>query len=226
MGNQIAQMTQFILNEAKDRAEEISSKALQEFSVEKQKASNEMKDKIRQDYARKVRQIETKAAIARSTATNKARLEKIRARQDVMGKLGEEAKAALLQELKNDAKNKEFITKLIAQGLLMLLEDKVQVRCRAADDAVVAACIDAAQKEYAKAVESQSGAKKQCQVTLDKENKLPAAPDGAWKGVGTSCLGGVVLACQNGTITIDNTIDSRLSLVLEQAKPTIRKTLF
>lgn len=33
------------------------------------------------------------------------------------------------------------------------------------------------------------------------------------------CLGGVVLACQRGTITIDNTVDSRMGLVLEQATP-------
>merc|ERR1712060_459662 len=189
-----------------------TSKALQEFSVEKQKAANDMKEKIRQDYARKVRQIETKAAIARSTATNKARLEKIRARQEVMAKLGEDAKNALLQELKNDAKHKEFITKLIAQGMLMLLEDEVQVRCRACDEGIVKACLDAAQKE--------------CKLSMDTEIKLPPAPDGVWKGLGTSCLGGVVLACQKGTITIDNTIDSRLALVMEQAKPTIRKTLF
>merc|ERR1712226_821776 len=92
---QILQMTQFILNEAKDRAEEISAKALQEFSVEKSKASQYLQEKIRRDYSRKLKQIETQAAIARSTAVNKARLEKIKARQDVMGKLANDTKEAL-----------------------------------------------------------------------------------------------------------------------------------
>lgn len=48
-------------------------------------------------------------------------------------------------ELKNQAKTQEFITKLIVQGMLMLLEDEVEVRCRAADDALVTSCLPGAQ---------------------------------------------------------------------------------
>merc|ERR1712137_93220 len=133
---------------------------------------------------------------------------------------------ALVQELKDAAKMKEFLTKLITQGMLMLLEDEVEVRCRAVDDAVVASCLDSAMKEYTKAVESQTGAKKSCKLTLDKSVKLAPPPGGSAAMAWNSCLGGVVLACQGGSITIDNTIDSRLGLVLEQAKPTIRNLLF
>merc|ERR1712039_257606 len=124
-----------------------------------------------------------------------------------------------------EAKMKEFLTKLITQGMLMLLEDEVEVRCRASDDALVSSCLAAATEEYKKAIASQTGASKECKLTLDKVQKLPPAPGGAG-GAWNSCLGGVILACQNGSITIDNTIDSRLSLVLDQAKPTIRKLLF
>mmetsp|Transcript_72736 Transcript_72736/g.188851 ORF Transcript_72736/g.188851 Transcript_72736/m.188851 type:complete len:235 (-) Transcript_72736:210-914(-) len=223
--NQILQMTQFILNEAKDKAEEISAKALQEFSVEKLKVVNSGKDKIRQEYDRKAKQIETQNAIARSTAINRSRLEKIKARQDVISQIAGDTKAALEQQLKDEAKMRDFITKLIVQGLLMLLEDEVEVRCRAADDKLVAACLAAAAQEYSKVVEAETGAKKACKLTLDSATKLPPAPSAGHEH-GPSCLGGVVLACQKGTITIDNTIDSRLHLVLEQAKPTIRQLLF
>lgn len=222
--NQIRQMTQFIMNEAKDKADEISSKALQEFTVEKAKAVNSMKQKIEQDYSRKAKAIETQAAIARSTAINRSRLEKIKTRQDRMAKLGEDSKAALLKELEDTTKHKEFLTKLITQGMLMLLEDEVKVRCRPCDDALVSACLEAASNEYKKAIESQAGASKQCKATLDTIVKLAPAPTGT-PGA-TSCLGGVVLACNNGAITIDNTVDSRLTLVMEQAKPTIRELLF
>jgi len=222
--NQILQMTQFILNEAKDKSEEISAKALQEFSVEKLKVVNSGKDKIRQEYDRKAKQIETQNAIARSTAINRSRLEKIKARQDVISQIAGDTKAALEQQLKDEAKMRDFITKLIVQGLLMLLEDEVEVRCRAADDKLVAACLEAAAKEYSKVVEAETGAKKACKLSLDSATKLPPAPAAGQHGA--SCLGGVVLACQKGTITIDNTIDSRLHLVLEQAKPTIRQLLF
>merc|ERR1711870_25225 len=126
-----------------------------------------------------------------------------------------DSKDQLVTELKSEAKQKIFITNLILQGLLKLLEDEVQVRCRASDDSLVKACLDDAAKQYAQVVEKETGAKKSCTVKLDETTKLPA-----------TILGGVVLACQNGTITIDNTLDSRLGLVLEQAKPAIRGMLF
>jgi len=220
---QILQMTQFILNEAKDKAEEISTKTLQEFSVEKLKVVNQTKEKILADYARKSKLVETQGAIARSTAINKSRLEKITARQEVIGLLANESKAQLKVELKNEAKSKAFISKLIVQGALMLLEEDVQVRCRACDDALVQSALADASKEYAKVIMDLTKVAKKLNLTLDKNVKLPPAPDASTH---VSCLGGVVLACQNGTITIDNTIDSRLNLVLEQAKPTIRKLLF
>eukprot|EP00928_Gymnodinium_smaydae_P059495 TRINITY_DN4284_c0_g4_i1.p1 TRINITY_DN4284_c0_g4~~TRINITY_DN4284_c0_g4_i1.p1 ORF type:complete len:229 (-),score=87.32 TRINITY_DN4284_c0_g4_i1:233-919(-) len=221
---QIAQMTQFILSEAKDKAEEITTKALQEFNVEKHRLANQMKEKITQEYERKVKQIDTQKAIARSTAINKSRLEKIKTRQDVIGKISDDSKAKLVEELKNQGKAKAFVTKLVVQGLLMLLEDEVQVRCRACDDALVEGCLQDAAAEYAKVLKTETGVSKTVKVTLDKSVKLPPAPTGAEHG--QSCLGGVVLACQKGSITIDNTIDSRLKLVLEQAKPRIRELLF
>jgi len=208
---------------AKDKAEEITTKALQEFSVEKLKLVKQIEEKIRQEYERKAKQIETQNAIARSSAINKSRLEKIKARQDVIGKLAADTKAHLAKELESEAKAKPFITNLIVQGLLMLLEDTVEVRCRACDDKLVQGCLNTAAAEYAKVVKAETGASKTVKLSLDTATKLPPAPNGQH---GPSCLGGVVLACQKGTITIDNTIDSRLSLVLEQAKPTIRKILF
>jgi len=203
--------------------EEIGAKALQEFSVEKLKVVNAGKDKIRQDFDRKAKQIDTQNAIARSTAINRSRLEKIKARQDVIQSISADSMDQLKSVLKNEAKMREFVTKLIVQGLLMLLEDNVQVRCRECDEAVVQGCLGSAGAEYSKVLLAETGAKKTCTLTLDKANRLPPAPTGA---PGPSCLGGVVLACQNGSITIDNTIDSRLGLVLEQAKPTIRDLLF
>jgi len=219
--SQVTQMKEFILNEAKDKAEEIDAKALQEFSIEKFKIVNQTKEKVRQEYLKKVKSVETQHAIARSTAINRSRLEKIKSRQDMIVRVADQARTALTNELRSEATNKAFITKLIAQGLLMLLEDEVQVRCRAQDDVLVTSCLQPAQQEYAAVILKESGAVKATKVTLDKVNKLPAQSSGQ-----SSCLGGVVLACAGSTITIDNTIDARLSLLLDQAKPNIRKLMF
>mmetsp|Transcript_85141 Transcript_85141/g.104406 ORF Transcript_85141/g.104406 Transcript_85141/m.104406 type:complete len:233 (-) Transcript_85141:100-798(-) len=221
---QILQMTQFILNEARDKAKEIESKALQEESIERLKIVNTMKEKIQQEYARKTKQIETQAAIERSTAINRSRLEKIKSRQEMLSHLSEDSQKELAKRLVDKAKQKQFITQLIVQGLLMLLEDSVEVRCRKCDEALVQECLADAVSQYSKVIKDSTGASKNCKVTLDQKVQLPPAPNG--DASTPSCLGGVVLACQKGTITIDNTIDSRLQLVMEQAKPTIRKLLF
>lgn len=213
--SQVTQMKEFILNEARDKAEEIDAKALQEFSIEKFKIVNATKDKVRQDMQKKQKQVETQMAIAKSTAINRSRLEKIKCRQETLAKMAEEAKAALKQQLTNQAASKQFITKLIVQGLLMLLEDEVQVVCKAADDALVASCLGDAAQQYSQVIQKETGATKTVLVTLDKANKLPPA-----------LMGGVKLGCAGSTITIDNTIDARLDLVLDQAKPNIRKLMF
>merc|ERR1719158_2193922 len=89
-----------------------------------------MKDKIRQEYVRKAKQVETQCAIARSTAINRSRLEKIKARQEVLGKVQEDVTSKLQKELNDPSKHKKLITDLITQGLLMLLEEDVSVQCR------------------------------------------------------------------------------------------------
>jgi len=212
---QVNQMKEFILNEAKDKAEEIDAKALQEFTIEKFKIVSQTKEKVRQEYVKKVKAVETEQAIKRSSAINKSRLEKIKSRQDMIGKVAETSKEELVKQLKQEATSKPFITKLIVQGLLMLLEDEVVVRCRASDTNLVSACLAQAAQDYSSVIKKETGAQKQVKLTVDTQVKLSP-----------SLLGGVMLACAGNSITIDNTIDARLGLVLEQAKPNIRALLF
>jgi len=219
---QIQQMMNFILNEAKDKANEIDTKGLEEYSIEKFRIVNSQKEKIRSDYAKKVKAIETQCAISRSLAINASRLEKIKARQEQLAKIATDVKGSLLQELRDEGKSKTFTTNLIVQGLLMLLEDEVEVRCREADQALFKSCLPAAEQRYSQVVKAESGANKSVKLTIGKI-ALPPAPTAKSN---VSCLGGVVLACQSGNITVDNTIDSRLDLVMEQDKPTIRRLMF
>merc|ERR1712039_903255 len=105
----------------------------------------------------------------------------------------------------------------IVQGALMFLESEVNVKCREADVKLVESCLASASDEYAKAIKVATGAEKKVELTIDKSAYLPPAPKGSDGGL--SCLGGVVLSCQGGKISIDNTIDARLALVMEQDKP-------
>jgi V-type H+-transporting ATPase subunit E len=222
--NQIKQMTTFIISEAKEKALDISKKGEEEFSIEVHRLITEGKEKERQTYEKKRKEIETKYAIQKSMAINKQRLDTIKERQQVMGAIVKDSEEALMKAMENQGQSKTFITKLIVQGLLMLLESEVRVQCRQADVKLVTSCLEAAAKEYQEIVKSKSGATKTCKLILDDKNFLPPAP--AQSTDGKSCLGGIALSCFNGKITIDNTIDARLQLVMEQDKPAIRGLLF
>lgn len=213
---QIEQMTSFILSEATDKANDISKKGEEEFSIEVHRLITEQKEKIRLGFERKAKQIETQYAIAKSMAINKQRLEKIKARQDVISTISEDVKGELAKSIQGSGeKSKDFITKLIVQGLLMLLESEVTIRCRKCDKSLVSGCLQAASDQYAAIIKEQTGSTKTCNLTINEQDFLPE-----------SCLGGVSLACFGGKITIDNTIDLRLQLVMDQAKPAIRGLLF
>merc|ERR1712194_75207 len=105
-------------------------------------------------------------------------------------------------QLKKEDQNKQFISKLITQGLLMLLETEVQIRCREADVKLVESCLSGAADEYAKTIKSETAQARSCKLAVDKSKFLAPA---AGSKEGASCLGGVVLACADGKITIDNT---------------------
>lgn len=207
---QVGEMEQYIRSQADSRVKDIEEKGLQEFNIEKEKLLRASQEKIRAEYAKKRLQLKTQASIDKSTAINKSRLEKIKTRQEMIARIADDVKAELVKCANNDGEYKQLLSSLITQGLVMLLEEDVVVQCRQADKSKAEASFKTAEDEFKKI----TGGKKNCKLTLDS-TFLPA-----------DCLGGVVLSCQGGTITIDNTIDARLMLVLEQDKPAIRSILF
>jgi V-type H+-transporting ATPase subunit E len=124
---------------------------------------------------------------------------------------------------KDQRKYSSLLTDLIVQGALTLLEPEIKVRCRQVDQKLVMSVLPAAQAEFSKVVKAQTGVDKSVSLSIDSKN-LPPPP--GTQGSPTSCLGGVVLACHGGLITVDNTMDLRLRLIVEQDKPAIRRQLF
>merc|ERR1711976_729654 len=115
------------------------------------------------------KQIETKYAIEKSMAINKQRLEKIKARQEVMGKIAEDVKKALTDQMKTESVSKPFVTKLIVQGLLMLLESEVEIRCKESDAKLVEAVLADAAAQYSKIIQTETKATKTCKLSLNKK---------------------------------------------------------
>lgn len=221
---QIEDMKSIIMGEASDQVRGITTKGEEEFQIEVQRLIKEQKEKVQAGYQRKVKEIETQYAITKSLAINKQRLEKIKKRQEMMTSIANDAKEEVMAALKDQAKSKGFIQQLVVQGLLMLLEPEVAVRCRECDVSLVESCLDGAAKQYSEVIKEKTGATKTCKLVINKKDFLEPPPVAGQDK--RSCLGGVVLSCFGGKIKIDNTIDARLALVMEQDKPAIRKLLF
>jgi V-type H+-transporting ATPase subunit E len=216
---QIGQMVSFILHEAKQKAAELESKGKEEYNITKVQMIREQREKIRKEYAAKLKRLETQQAIARSTMINQTRLKRVQARTAAFEEMTEGVKQKLVAVTQSPMKYKELLSALIVQGCLKLIEDKVQVRCREQDKQIVQSVLPETEKQYQLAIKGQTGVVKQVSLSVDTTRYLPATGKGA-------VLGGVVLACYNGLITVDNTLDARLQLVEEQDKPALREILF
>jgi V-type H+-transporting ATPase subunit E len=216
---QISQMVSFILHEAKQKAAELESKGKEEYNITIMQMQMELHQKIRKEFAAKLKRLETQQAITRSTMINQTRLKRVQARTAAFEEMTEAVKQKLVGVTQSPLKYKELLTSLIVQGCLKLLETKVQVRCREQDKQMVQSVLPDAEKQYAAAIKGQTGASRTVTLTLDTTRPLPSTGKGA-------VMGGVVLACLNGLITVDNTLDARLTLVEEQDKPAIREILF
>jgi len=211
---QISQMVNFILNEAKDKAEEIEAKALEDFNIEKLKLVQQMKEKIRQEYSRKAKAVETQRAIQRSTAINKSRLRKIAEREKYLDEIVVLSKTKLQDTVKNAREYQTFLTNLIVSSSLQLLEAHVTIRCKECDVKTVQGVLDNCKKLYGKVIREQAGVDKNINYAIDS-TYLPK-----------SITGGVVLFCHDSLIHIDNTIEQRLKLMIDADKPTIKKLLY
>jgi len=219
---QVNAMVKQIRDDAKKKCDEIAAQAQQTYEVEKNKVVQELGDKARKDHAVNMKKIETQRAISRSTQINKARLKKVAERAAYLDKAVDSVKTQMVALSKDKNKYKELVTKLVVQGCLALLEPEVSVRCRACDRQLVETVLMQAATLYSTVVAKEAGKQLSVKLSLDAKPLPPPPTDGA----SVSCLGGVVLACHHGLITVDNTLDTRLKLVVEQDKPTIRATLF
>ena len=84
IAQQIKQMVAFIHQEATEKAKEIKLKADEEFNIEKLRMVEAEKQKIRNEYERKEKQIEVQKRIAQSNVVRLGRLEALKARDTAM----------------------------------------------------------------------------------------------------------------------------------------------
>uniref|UniRef100_A0A669AW70 ATPase H+ transporting V1 subunit E1a n=1 Tax=Oreochromis niloticus TaxID=8128 RepID=A0A669AW70_ORENI len=207
---QIKHMMAFIEQEANEKVEEIDAKAEEEFNIEKGRLVQTQRLKIMEYYEKKEKQIEQHKKIQRSNLMNQARLKVLKARDDMITDLLNEARQRLAEIAKDPAKYSSLLEGLVLQGFYRLLEPKVTIRCRPQDAELVQAAVNKNIPIYKEAVKSN------ITVKIDKEHLSFYL---------NSC-GGIEMYNENGKIKVSNTLESRLELIAQQMMPEVRMNLF
>ncbi|XP_013783618.1 V-type proton ATPase subunit E-like [Limulus polyphemus] len=205
----IEHMMAFIEQEANEKAEEIDAKAEEEFNIEKGRLVQDQRVKIMQYYEKKEKQIELQKKIQSSNMLNQARLKVLKAREDHIRIVLDEARRRLEDLTRDQSQYQKILHKLIVQALLQMLEKEVIIWCRQQDFIVVQNSVTPALEEYRKTTGMD------CKVVVDPENVLPS-----------DMCGGVELIAQKGKIKISNTLEKRLEMISQQLLPDIRTALF
>ncbi|XP_009952641.1 PREDICTED: V-type proton ATPase subunit E 1-like, partial [Leptosomus discolor] len=112
---QIKHMMAFIEQEANEKAEEIDAKAEEEFNIEKGRLVQTQRLKIMEYYEKKEKQIEQQKKIQMSNLMNQARLKVLKARDDLIADLLNEAKQRLAKVVKDAARYQTLLDGLVLQ---------------------------------------------------------------------------------------------------------------
>ncbi|EPY72841.1 V-type proton ATPase subunit E 1, partial [Camelus ferus] len=112
----IKHMMAFIEQEANEKAEEIDAKAEEEFNIEKGRLVQTQRLKIMEYYEKKEKQIEQQKKIQMSNLMNQARLKVLRARDDLITDLLNEAKQRLSNVVKDTTRYQVLLDGLVLQA--------------------------------------------------------------------------------------------------------------
>ncbi|XP_062990492.1 V-type proton ATPase subunit E 1 [Elgaria multicarinata webbii] len=206
---QIKHMMAFIEQEANEKAEEIDAKAEEEFNIEKGRLVQTQRLKIMEYYEKKEKQIEQQKKIQMSNLMNQARLKVLKARDDLIADLLNEAKQRLAKVVKDTSRYQALLDGLVLQGFYQLLEPRMTVRCRKQDFPLVKAAVQKSIPSY------KATTKKEVEIHIDQDTFLSE-----------DIAGGVEIYNSDYKIKVSNTLESRLELIAQQMMPDIRTALF
>ena len=144
-----------------------TSYAEEEFNIEKSRLVSQQRVKIIEYYDKKEKQIELQRKIQHSNLANASRLSILKARDDYVQTLKEEARKQLTILTQDRSKYTTILANLIAQGLFLLMEKEVTLRCRRNDYDLVKQLIPEAVNRY-----KQELKQKDIKVNIDEKNFL------------------------------------------------------
>lgn len=205
---QIRQMVAFIDQEANEKAAEIDAKAAEEFAIEKDNLVNQQKQKILQFYQKKEKQIELQRKIQQSNLQNQSRIAILKARENLIQQLKEQATEKLALIPQDSNKYLLLLTNLIAQSLYRLIEKDVFIKCRERDLSLVQQAVGKAVAMYKQDI------KRDVNVVILNQY------------LHQDIAGGIEAYTSDGKTKIINTLEARLNMLYDQMIPEVREKLF
>jgi len=211
----VRKIEEMILKEAEEKArmmvDEVKIKAEKEknkiFTYEMERLQVEMHEREDQD--------KTQKRLERSRRINETRLEIQKHRNDMLEQLKDSLQGKLLESVKDGKKYEELLKGLVLQGLIRLLEKKVNIRCVERDAALIKKILPEVAEKYRKFIKEQTGEVVDIEVNLFEKSYLPSDE-----------IGGVVLYCNGFKTVFCNTLRARIELVFQASIPDIREMMF
>ncbi len=212
----LAKMVRFIENEANERVNEITINAKEDSNSEKLRLIETERNKIETQYEKRSRAALRKVRIAHSRGVNKAKMVVLEKQQELL----DNVPFTVLSQLSALASSPEYpsiVAKLIVAGAKALGDGPFMVQCRPGD-------IDAVQK----AIETAKAELDGVELSVDPDVTLPSAAvePKTMEDMAGHCCGGVIIANEDRTISVNNTFDARVDIVMKARLDKIRGMLF
>ncbi|GAA6052953.1 hypothetical protein JCM3770_006754 [Rhodotorula araucariae] len=207
VGMQKRNLTAFIKQEALEKAREIKVKADEEFAIEKGKIVRQESANIDANFERKKKQAEIEKKISISNQNNKARLQLLEKREELLEKVFEDARTKIGDVTKDETKYTELLRKLVLQALFTLMEKDIKVSGRPKDQELLKKAVEQAASEFAE----QAG----FEIKYEVDDQLA-----------DKSAGGIIIRGYGSRITVNNTLDERLRLLEQSMLPALREKLF
>ncbi|EGR30264.1 vacuolar ATP synthase subunit, putative [Ichthyophthirius multifiliis] len=216
--DRVNKMVDAIQSEAEEKAENILKLANEQFKIQKNNLVNSEKDKIIEEYKRKLENFSVQKRIERSSKVNEHRLSKMQLRFSLIEKIRDSLKEQLIRTLDDSNKYKLFFKSLIVQSMIKLMEHKVELKVMKKDLNLARQVKNECEQEFKEVVRKECNLDFPCVIIINDYHLLEAEiPD---------IIGGIVLTCDEGKIKVVNTIDTRVLLAFQQFLPDIRQGLF
>ncbi|GIX61940.1 vacuolar ATP synthase subunit E [Babesia caballi] len=211
---QIKQMVNFILNEAKDKAEEIESSAVEDFNVQKMTLFQQKKDEIRAKLTKKINTMKLEKIRAQNTASREIHDRVLRHQSGIIDDIATEALQKVREQMGTDNEYKRILVLLILKGLMSLASNDVLIRCRKEDTTIVKNSIAEAKSRFSTLTQDALGST--WDLTADIDPKTFLSSDNF----------GVVVTTSDGKVECDCTLNSRLGICCDKLIPEFKAELF